>query len=174
MSGPAVLKLSSYAARWLAEHDYKSPLSVNWIGKSSHTEVEDVLIKFQFQHARKQLGTLHPLAIPTRLWLYILAKLQLDERKPWGELGRKTLNRLIEVLTNDQYTIASKGTFRAEFVTCGGISLESIHAKTLESKVCPGLYFAGEVLDIDAITGGFNLQAAWTTGVVAGQAAAES
>lgn len=174
MSGPAVLKLSSYAARWLAEHDYKSPLSVSWIGKISRTEVEDVLIKFQLQHARKQLGTLHPLAIPTRLWLYILAKLQLDERKPWGELGRKTLNRLIEVLTNDQYTIASKGTFRAEFVTCGGISLESIHAKTLESKVCPGLYFAGEVLDIDAITGGFNLQAAWTTGVVAGQAAAES
>jgi len=168
MSGPAVLKLSSYAARWLAEHGYKSPLAVSGTGRRTRQEVEEELLQLQTINPRKQLGTLHPFGLPLRLWLYILNKLGLNTAKPWGEIGRKTLNRLVETLVNDQYTIAGKGSFREEFVTCGGISLQSVNVKTLESKVCPGLFFAGEVLDIDAITGGFNLQAAWTTGVVAG------
>lgn len=172
MSGPAVLKLSSYAARWLAEHYYKSPLAVSWTGRRTRQEVEEELLQLQTINPRKQLGTLHPLGLPSRLWLYILNKLGLNTAKPWGEIGRKTLNRLVETLVNDQYTIAGKGSFREEFVTCGGVSLQSVNVKTLESKVCPGLFFAGEVLDIDAITGGFNLQAAWTTGVVAGLSAA--
>ena len=171
MSGPAVLKLSSYAARWLAEHDYKSPLAVSWAGRRTRQEVEEELLQLQTINPRKQLGTLHPFGLPSRLWLYILNKLGLNAAKPWGEIGRKTLNRLVETLVNDQYTIAGKGSFREEFVTCGGVSLQSVNVKTLESKVCPGLFFAGEVLDIDAITGGFNLQAAWTTGVVAGLSA---
>ena len=172
MSGPAVLKLSSYAARWLAEHDYKSPLAVNWTGRRTRQEVEEELLQLQTINPRKQLGTQHPFGLPSRLWLYILNKLGLNTAKPWGEIGRKTLNRLVETLVNDQYTITGKGSFREEFVTCGGVSLQSVNVKTLESKVCPGLFFAGEVLDIDAITGGFNLQAAWTTGVVAGLSAA--
>ena len=172
MSGPAVLKLSSYAARWLAEHYYKSPLAVSWTGRRTRQEVEEELLQLQTINPRKQLGTLHPFGLPSRLWLYILNKLGLNAAKPWGEIGRKTLNRLVETLVNDQYTIAGKGSFREEFVTCGGVSLQSVNVKTLESKVCPGLFFAGEVLDIDAITGGFNLQAAWTTGVVAGLSAA--
>lgn len=172
MSGPAVLKLSSYAARWLAEHDYKSPLAVSWAGRRTRQEVEEELLQLQTINPHKQLGTLHPFGLPSRLWLYILNKLGLNAAKPWGEIGRKTLNRLVETLVNDQYTIAGKGSFREEFVTCGGVSLQSVNVKTLESKVCPGLFFAGEVLDIDAITGGFNLQAAWTTGVVAGLSAA--
>lgn len=172
MSGPAVLKLSSYAARWLAEYDYKSPLAVSWTGRRTRQEVEEELLQLQTINPRKQLGTLHPFGLPSRLWLYILNKLGLNTAKPWGEIGRKTLNRLVETLVNDQYTIAGKGSFREEFVTCGGVSLQSVNVKTLESKVCPGLFFAGEVLDIDAITGGFNLQAAWTTGVVAGLSAA--
>ena len=171
MSGPAVLKLSSYAARWLAEHDYKSPLAVNWTGRRTRQEVEEELLQLQTINPRKQLGTLHPFGLPSRLWLYIVNKLGLNTAKPWGEIGRKTLNRLVETLVNDQYTIEGKGSFREEFVTCGGVSLQSVNVKTLESKVCPGLFFAGEVLDIDAITGGFNLQAAWTTGVVAGLSA---
>ena len=173
VSGPAVLKLSSYAARWLAEHEYKAPFAVSWTGERTRQEVEETLLQLQAANPRKQLGTLHPFGLPSRLWLYILNKLGLDAVKPWGEIGRKTLNRLTETLVNDQYTIAGKGVFREEFVTCGGVSLQSVNAKTLESKVCPGLFFAGEVLDIDAITGGFNLQAAWTTGVVAGQCAAD-
>ena len=174
VSGPAVLKLSSYAARLLAENDYKVPLAISWTGELTRQEVEENLLKLQTANPRKQVATLHPFGLPSRLWLYILSKLDIDAVKPWAEIGRKTLNRMIETLVNDQYTIAGKGAFRDEFVTCGGVSLSSVNSKTLESKVCPNLFFAGEVLDIDAITGGFNLQAAWTTGVVAGQCAAGS
>ena len=174
VSGPAVLKLSSYAARLLAENDYKAPLAISWTGELTRQEVEENLLKLQTANPRKQVATLHPFGLPNRLWLYILSKLDIDAVKPWAEIGRKTLNRMIETLVNDQYTIAGKGAFRDEFVTCGGVSLSSVNSKTLESKVCPNLFFAGEVLDIDAITGGFNLQAAWTTGVVAGQYAAGS
>ena len=174
VSGPAALKLSSYAARLLAENDYKAPLAISWTGELTRQEVEENLLKLQTANPRKQVATLHPFGLPSRLWLYILSKLDIDAGKPWAEIGRKTLNRMIETLVNDQYAIAGKGAFRDEFVTCGGVSLNSVNSKTLESKVCPNLFFAGEVLDIDAITGGFNLQAAWTTGVVAGQCAAGS
>ena len=174
VSGPAVLKLSSYAARLLAENDYKAPLAISWTDELTRQKVESCLLKFQAANPRKQVATLHPFSLPSRLWLYILSKLGIDAVKPWAEIGRKTLNKMIETLVNDQYTIAGKGAFREEFVTCGGVSLSSVNSKTLESKVCPNLFFAGEVLDIDAITGGFNLQAAWTTGVVAGQCAAGS
>ena len=171
VSGPAVLKLSSYAARLLAENDYKAPLAISWAGELTRQEVEENLLKLQTANPRKQVATLHPFGLPSRLWLYILSKLDIDAVKPWAEIGRKTLNRMIETLVNDQYTIAGKGAFREEFVTCGGVSLSSVNSKTLESKVCPNLFFAGEVLDIDAITGGFNLQAAWTTGFIAGKSA---
>ena len=174
VSGPAALKLSSYAARLLAENDYKAPLAISWTDELTRQDVESCLLKFQAANPRKQVANLHPFGLPSRLWLYILSKLGIDAVKPWAEIGRKTLNRIIETLVNDQYTIAGKGAFREEFVTCGGVSLSSVNSKTLESKVCPNLFFAGEVLDIDAITGGFNLQAAWTTGVVAGQCAAGS
>ena len=174
VSGPAALKLSSYAARLLAENDYKAPLAISWTDELTRQELEENLLKLQTANPRKQVATLHPFGLPSRLWLYILSKLGIDAVKPWAEIGRKTLNRMIETLVNDQYTIAGKGAFREEFVTCGGVSLSSVNSKTLESKVCPNLFFAGEVLDIDAITGGFNLQAAWTTGVVAGQCAAGS
>ena len=171
VSGPAALKLSSYAARLLAENDYKAPLAISWTGELTRQEVEENLLKLQTANPRKQVATLHPFGLPSRLWLYILSKLGIDAVKPWAEIGRKTLNRMIETLVNDQYTIAGKGAFREEFVTCGGVSLSSVNSKTLESKVCPNLFFAGEVLDIDAITGGFNLQAAWTTGFIAGKSA---
>ena len=171
VSGPAALKLSSYAARLLAENDYKAPLAISWTDELTRQKVESCLLKFQAANPRKQVANLHPFGLPSRLWLYILSKLGIDAVKPWAEIGRKTLNRMIETLVNDQYTIAGKGAFREEFVTCGGVSLSSINSKTLESKVCPNLFFAGEVLDIDAITGGFNLQAAWTTGFIAGKSA---
>lgn len=171
VSGPAALKLSSYAARLLAENDYKAPLAISWTDELTRQDVESCLLKFQAANPRKQVANLHPFGLPSRLWLYILSKLGIDAVKPWAEIGRKTLNRMIETLVNDQYTIAGKGAFREEFVTCGGVSLSSVNSKTLESKVCPNLFFAGEVLDIDAITGGFNLQAAWTTGFIAGKSA---
>jgi len=117
----------------------------------------------------KLLPNVRPYSLPDRLWRYLLKKIDLSEKKKWGELGKKGLNKLVGVLTNDIYTVEGKTTFKEEFVTCGGVSLESIDMNTMQSKVCKNLYFAGEVMDIDGITGGFNFQAAWTTAFIAGQ-----
>ena len=110
------------------------------------------------------------ISLPERLWLFLLAKSDIPADKKWQEAGKKVLNKLVDVLTNDVYAVNGQSTFRDEFVTCGGVSLGDVDLKTMQSKVCKNLYFAGEVLDIDALTGGFNLQAAWSTGFVAGSA----
>ena len=107
--------------------------------------------------------------MPDRLWAYLLDKADLSPRKKWSEVGKKGLNKLTELLTNDIYQVSGKTTFKEEFVTCGGVSLQDIDMKTMQSKVVPGLYFTGEVMDIDAITGGYNFQGAWTTGYIAGK-----
>ena len=174
MSGPATLKLSSYAARYLHEHKYKVNVAINWINETNAAIVEQQLTKMIQLNQKKQMAGVVPYQLTTRVWQYLLERAGLDSKKRWEELGRKGMNKLIETLTNDVHNIQGKGRFKDEFVTCGGISLQSITPRTLESKVCRHLYFAGEVLDIDGITGGFNLQAAWTTGYVAGKAAAES
>ncbi len=163
MSGPATLRLSSYAARHLAEGGYQSPLSVNWISQKEN-EVTEELQRLSIQYPQRQLANIRPYDLPSRLWSYLLSK-SLGEKaeKRWGELGKKDLNRLVNTLTNDNYTIHGRSAFKEEFVTCGGISLNSINSNTLESRHRPHLYFAGEVLDIDGVTGGFNFQAAWTT-----------
>ena len=157
MSGPAILKLSSYAARYLADNGYEAPLSINWVGRT----VAEGNLKGD---AHKQLTTYCPLGLPQRLWSYLVER-ALGERSRirWSELNKKDVNRLLNVLTNDNYHIAGRAAFKDEFVTCGGVSLKSIHPHTLESRHIEHLYFAGEVLDIDGITGGFNFQAAWTT-----------
>jgi predicted Rossmann fold flavoprotein len=163
MSGPAILRLSSYAARHLAESDYRSPLIVNWTGESNTDSVIEHIGRMAEEGGQKHLSSVRPYGIPQRLWDYLIEKCELKRDKRWGELGRKGVNRIANQLTNDSYTIEGKSAFREEFVTCGGVSLSSVNMSTLESKHCPGLYFAGEVLDIDAVTGGFNFQAAWTT-----------
>lgn len=170
MSGPAILKLSSYAARHLAENAYRSPLIVNWTGETNTDSViEHISITAQ-QNTQKQLSSVRPYAtIPQRLWDYLIEKCDMKRDKRWGELGRKGINRIANILTNDTYNIEGKSAFREEFVTCGGVSLSSVNMSTLESKHWPGLYFAGEVLDIDAVTGGFNFQAAWTTAYTVAQ-----
>lgn len=169
MSGPATLKLSSYAARHLAEQNYQSPVAINWVNETNAQLVEQNVMDLALLNQKKQVANVRPYDLPSRVWSYLLERSNIEKEKRWGEVGRKMMNKLVETLTNDVHQIAGKGTFRDEFVTCGGVSLKSINPNTLESKVCSGLYFAGEVLDIDAITGGFNLQAAWTTGFVAGQ-----
>lgn len=172
MSGPAILKLSSQAARYASGCLYRFPVAVNWTGHVKETEehLQEILIK----NPQKHLSSIRPFDLPSRLWLYLIGKTGLAADKKWSELGRKGINKLVETLTNDRYDVSGKSPFREEFVTCGGISLNSINLHTLESRVCPHLYFAGEVLDIDAVTGGFNLQAAWTTGYVAGEHIAET
>ena len=163
VSGPAVLKLSSYAARLLNEASYQVPLSINWTGWHE-PDVLTALQNIAAQHPQKQVANIAPCGLPSRLWAYLTTK-TLGERSQnrWQNLNQKKLNRLTNVLTNDTYQTAGRAAFRDEFVTCGGIALSSVNPSTLESKQVPHLYFAGEVLDIDGITGGFNFQAAWTT-----------
>ena len=175
MSGPAILKLSSYAARHLAECGYKSPLAVNWTNLHDN-EVLSALDEITIRHSQKQLQTISPCGLPSRLWSYLVEKC-LGERANgrWGSLNKKELNRLANILSGgDMYNIAGRAPFKDEFVTCGGVSLSSVNPATLESKENPHLYFAGEVLDIDGITGGFNFQAAWTTAYTVAQAITKS
>ena len=163
LSGPAVLKLSSYAARHLHKVGYQAPLSVNWLARNE-ADTRAILQETAAGNPRKQVSNTPVAGLPGRLWNYLTAKAGLRPDIRWAELGSKGLNRLVSTLTQDPYAIAGKTKFREEFVTCGGVALGNLDPATLESKRHPGLYFAGEVLDIDAITGGFNLQAAWTTG----------
>ena len=167
MSGPAILVLSAFGARILAEKNYDFIVQVNWVNETNQTAVQEELNMLMDTHGEKQLKNIRPYLIPTRLWHFLLEKVGLDENRKWNEIGKKGINKLLNILTNDEYTVSGKTTFKEEFVTCGGVSLKSINMKTLESKSCPGLFFAGEVMDIDAITGGYNFQAAWTTGFIA-------
>ena len=162
MSGPAILKLSSYAARYLAENEYSATLSVNWFGDAGEQDVRDRITALSKDSPQKQILNTHPSELPSRLWTYLATKCGIREDARWAELGSKGINRLVNTLINDEYQIRGKSRFKEEFVTCGGVALSNINLNTLESKNHPGLYFAGEVLDVDAITGGFNLQAAWT------------
>ena len=166
MSGPAILKLSSYAARDLHENNYQMPLAVNWTS-FKEPDIQQELRSIIVQHPQKQIATIRPFGLPSRLWDYLVAK-TLGERAQnrWQNLNQKELNRLTNALCNDQYQIAGRSAFKDEFVTCGGIDLASVNPNTLESKNLPNVYFAGEVLDIDGVTGGFNFQAAWTTAYI--------
>jgi len=169
MSGPAVLVLSSFGARVLEEKNYQFNLQINWSNEQNQEVVREAILAIISEHGQKQLQNIRPYGLSSRLWLFLLDKADLSLGQKWDEIGKKGVHKLIEILANDIYAVSGKTTFKEEFVTCGGVSLESVNMKTLESKHVPGLYFAGEVLDIDAITGGYNFQAAWTTGFIAGK-----
>jgi hypothetical protein len=169
MSGPAILKLSALGARILYEKNYDFNIQINWANQSHHDTVLQTLQDLVEQHPQKQLSSVKPYALPERLWHHLLEKIPLPLNKKWSELGKKGLHQLVNVLANDIYHVQGKTTFKEEFVTCGGVSLTSINFNTLQSRVCPHLYFCGEVLDIDGITGGYNFQACWTTGFIAGK-----
>ena len=163
MSGPAILRLSSYAARLLADSGYRLPLSVNWVSLND-VHIQAALYEHAMRQPQKQLSTNNPFGLPQRLWTYLMQKALGNHTQPrWSELNKKDINRLVNVLCNDTYQIAGRAAFKDEFVTCGGVSLKALNPSTLESRHVPRLYFAGEVLDIDGVTGGFNFQAAWTT-----------
>ena len=167
ISGPAILRLSSYAARWLADKGYQATLSVNWMGNMNEEEVRTLLQKRMNEQPKKQIGTVHLLT--QRLWNHLLNKIELSPERRCAEVGSKQLNKLVATLCNDTYRITGQSRYKEEFVTCGGVSLTNIDPNTLECKQHRGVYFAGEVLDVDAVTGGFNLQAAWTMGYIAAQ-----
>lgn len=173
LSGPATLKLSSHGARFLAEHDYIADVSVNWFGQMKEPEVLDMLRSMQQSNGMKQLSSVYPDRLVSRHWQYLTQKAGLMPTKRWQEVGPKQMNRLASLLTNDIYHINGRGTYKDEFVTCGGVSTSNISLNSLECKQHPGLYFAGEVLDVDAVTGGFNLQAAWSMGWIVAQSIAK-
>jgi len=162
MSGPAILRLSSYAARLLDERNYQMPIAVNWVNGNIE-DVRETLMSIAEAHPQKLLSSIRPFSLPSRLWDHLLSKALDSPKQIWGQIGKKQLNRLVNVLTNDTYDIHGRAPFKDEFVTCGGVALTAVNASTLESRKHEGLYFAGEVLDIDGVTGGFNFQAAWTT-----------
>lgn len=174
MSGPAVLKLSSYAAKYLAEQNYSAELMVSWAGKITVPELEAMLSRISSSAPQKMSANVGPDFLNNRLWTYLLHRAGIPADRRWAEIGSKGLNRIISTLTSDIYPVVGRNKFKGEFVTCGGVSLADIDPKTLESRQHPGLYFAGEVTDVDAVTGGFNLQAAWTMGWVAARAIAQS
>jgi predicted Rossmann fold flavoprotein len=171
-SGPAALRLSAFGARELHARGYRYTVRVAWIGERSAQRIQEHLQAEAAAHPKRQLANADSMGLPTRLWVYLLERAGLAPEKPLGELGPKQLLRLLDVLTNDPYTAEGKTTFKEEFVTAGGVSLAQVDPTTLQSTLHPGLHFAGEVLDIDGITGGFNFQAAWSTGWLAGRAAA--
>lgn len=171
MSGPSVLKLSAFGARILSEAGYKANLQVNWVNIQNYDLVMDELREIIKTAPQKQMQNYRAFLLPDRLWQFLLKKTEISPSKKWIDLGKKELHKLCNILTNDVYSVEGKTTFKEEFVTCGGISLESINFKTMESKAVPNLYFAGEIMDIDGITGGYNFQAAWTTGFIAGKLA---
>ena len=171
LSGPAILRLSSYAARHLAENDYHVTLCINWMQGRTEDEVRSMLL--DYGQSFRQVTNLHPEHLTARHWSMLLARAGVSESRRWDTLPAKELNRLAAVLTADTYITEGRRAYKAEFVTCGGVALSEIDSNTLESKRYPELYLAGEVLDVDAITGGFNLQAAWTMGYVVAKSIAQ-
>ncbi|MFB2834004.1 NAD(P)/FAD-dependent oxidoreductase [Floridanema evergladense] len=170
LSGPAILKLSAWSARILHENHYQAKLIINWIPDSNPEFLRKQLLAVRSQLPQRQISTTCPLLLPRRLWEYLIARVNIASEDRWAGLSNKTLNQLIQEITQGEYQISGKGVFKEEFVTCGGVDLKEVNFKTMESKCSPGLYFAGEILDIDGVTGGFNFQSAWTTAWLAGQA----
>lgn len=170
LSGPAVLKLSAWGARALHTSRYHATLRINWLPSHNSETLRQQLLAVKAQLPKRTIAANCPVLIPRRLWERLTAHVGVQEGDRWAELSNKMLNRLVEELTRGEYAIAGKGVFKEEFVTCGGVPLKEVNFKTMESRCCPGLFFAGEILDIDGITGGFNFQSAWTTAWLAGQA----
>lgn len=171
MSGPAILVLSAWGARVLEEVGYEFKVTVNWTGIKNEEEIRTELKYCAEQNANKKLDKFGVFGLTQRLWSFLLDKFQVNKEKAWKELNKKEFNRLVNGLMNDEYPVSGKTTFKEEFVTAGGVDLSHVNVSNMESKIIPGLHFAGEILDIDGITGGFNFQAAWTTAYLAAKGA---
>jgi len=169
-SGPGILKLSSEAARDLYEKKYNFKLRIKWTNLDFY-ELNNRMNILRETNGTSSLSNLRPIpSLTKRLWVYLLNKLEIDDAKTWSELFSKERYEIINILLNDEYQISGKGPFADEFVTSGGVSIDEVNFKTMESLICKGVYFTGEVLDIDGITGGFNFQHCWTSGWLAGKA----
>ena len=169
MSGPAILKSSAWGARVLHELNYDFTAQVNWLPEFKEDDLRSWYTENKGQLSKRKVKNKNPFQLPSRLWDFLLDKVEIDGELAWQDLGKKSLNRLINILLNDTYEVHGKTTFKEEFVTAGGVALADIDFNTMQSRKCPGLYFAGEVMNVDGVTGGFNFQAAWSSGFLAGK-----
>ncbi len=172
MSGPAILKLSAWGARELADKNYHFTILVNWLPTYNEQVLRTSWQGLRLRHAVQKISNRNPFGLPTRLWDYLLQQSDIKEDTRWADLPAKEQNKLIKNICAQEFEVKGKTTFKEEFVTCGGIKLSEIDANTMESRVVPKLYFAGEVMDVDGVTGGFNFQHAWTSGWIAANAIA--
>ncbi|MGK7903747.1 MAG: NAD(P)/FAD-dependent oxidoreductase [Hormoscilla sp.] len=170
LSGPAILKLSAWGAPVLHECRYQTSLIVNWLPQYQQEQLRKMLLQVKSQLPKRAIASNCPVPLPRRLWQQLLYNIGIGTGDRWAGLSNKLLHSLVLELNQGTYQITGKGAFKEEFVTCGGVSLQEVNFQTMESRCCRGLYLAGELLDIDGVTGGFNFQSAWTTGWLAGQA----
>ncbi|MEJ7822345.1 MAG: NAD(P)/FAD-dependent oxidoreductase, partial [Chitinophagaceae bacterium] len=170
LSGPAVLKLSSFAARELHKANYEFTISVNWLPEYNEQTLREKFILLRNELASQKIVNRNPFFLPQRLWEYFLQQSNINENIRWADLPAKQQNILIKILCAQEFNVKGKTTFKEEFVTAGGIKLNEIDVNTMQSKIVPNLFFAGEIMDVDGITGGFNFQHAWTSGWIAGKA----
>jgi len=169
LSGPAILKLSAFGAREFFNAQYVFTLHINWMGGMSEEEIRTILVQLKNTHEKKNAANARPERFSQRLWIYFLMKAGIGEETRWADTGGKQLNKLIALLYRFEVAVNGKNTFKEEFVTAGGVDLKEVDFRSMESKKIPGLYFAGEILNIDGVTGGFNFQSAWTTSWIAAQ-----
>ncbi|HET9054167.1 MAG TPA: NAD(P)/FAD-dependent oxidoreductase [Cyclobacteriaceae bacterium] len=169
LSGPAVIKLSAWAAEYFYQNRYEATVLISWIKETREEVVRKFLEEYKTAHKKRKIYSYPLYDLPQRLWTRLCELAEIDTAKIWGELSNKNLNKLLELLIRCPFKIKGKTTFKEEFVTCGGVDLSEVDTETLESKKVKNLFFAGEVLNIDGETGGFNFQSAWTTSYVAAQ-----
>jgi predicted Rossmann fold flavoprotein len=169
MSGPAVLRLSAWGARELAEKQYQFNVMINWLPEYHEQSLKEVLMDLREAQAAQKIHGKNPFGLPNRLWTFFLEQASITEQMRWADLPAKQQQQLIRLLVANEFAVSGKTTFKEEFVTCGGIQLNEIDVNSMQSKQMPGLYFAGEVMNVDGITGGFNFQHAWTSGWIAAQ-----
>ena len=170
MSGPGILRLSAWGARELADKKYQFAIQVNWLNEIDFEEAIDLLKNIKEENSKKLVSKYAHFELPKRLWENLVKAAGITEETKWADVNKKQLNTLAEQLTNGEFQVNGKSTFKEEFVTAGGIDLKEVNFKTMESKVLPNMFFAGEILNIDAITGGFNFQNAWTGGFIVANA----
>lgn len=173
LSGPGILKLSAWGARELFDKNYHFTIKINWTGAYSLDETKELLMEQKTATSKKQISNAPLFKIPSRLWQRFVEAAHIPTETRWADITKKHIQALAEQLTQSLYQVKGKSTFKDEFVTAGGVKLDEVNFKNFESRIIPNLFFAGEVLDIDAITGGFNFQAAWTGGWIAGQSIVE-
>lgn len=169
ISGPAAIKLSAWCARAMAETNYEGAIQINWTPNFNESTLKMEWINFRMDFGKREMGSKNPFDLPQRLWHFLLQEAGIAMNTKWADLKSANQQQLIQLLTRYTLDIKGKTTFKEEFVTCGGVDLKDIDAQTMESKLVPGLHFAGEMMDVDGITGGFNFQHAWTSGWLAAQ-----